>query len=196
MFFPPLVDTTTIGTIEITTFFSRFFDELPRCLVEYIIYATTESVTSLTHSIRRVHNNRIIIQNVYICLKVYEKTSQNLWEVLVLCELVVRFESLDTIIEWWMSWEKWIWFSNHERCHLCIFWFGINYLRHLLEFLESWYHLRFARILCTTEVCTVLAHTREPHNNEHGEEAEYELECYIYTLICEVWETIFFSIFW
>lgn len=194
MFLPLLVDTTTIGTIEVSALSSCFFDQLSCCLIEYIIYTTTESVASLTHSLTRIHNRRIIIQNIYICLMVYEKTSQNLWEVLYLCQLVVFFESLDTIIERWMSRKKWIWFVDHECCHFFVLWFCMDKLGHLLEFTESWYHLCLARVLCATEVCTILTHTWEPHHHEHREESEYELECHIDTLICDIWEAIFFSI--
>ncbi len=59
MFFPLLVYATLIHTIEIPTFFSGFFYELPCVLIEYVIYSTTESVTSLAHRICCRHRDMV-----------------------------------------------------------------------------------------------------------------------------------------
>ena len=59
MFFPLLVYATLIRTIEIPTFFSGFFYELPGVLIEYVIYSTTESVTPLAHRICCRHRDKV-----------------------------------------------------------------------------------------------------------------------------------------
>lgn len=59
MFFPLLVYATLIRTIEIPTFFSGFFYELPCVLIEYVVYSTTESVTPLAHRICCRHRDMV-----------------------------------------------------------------------------------------------------------------------------------------
>ncbi len=51
MIIPLFVYAASIGTIEISALLSGSLHEFPSCLIEYIIYPTTESIASLTHRI-------------------------------------------------------------------------------------------------------------------------------------------------
>ncbi len=93
-----------------------------------------------------------------------------------------------------MSREKWIWFSDHKCSHFCIYWFCMYEFCHFLKFFQTWNHLWFTRILCATEISSILTDTREPHNYEHRKEPKNYLEQHIYTMIGKHRKPIFFSI--
>ena len=111
-----------------------------------------------------------------------------------LCELIIFFERLDTIRQRWMCRKKWIWLSDHKCCHFCIYWFCMDELCHFLKFFETWKHLWFTRILCATEISSILSHAGEPHDHKHCKEPKDYLKQHIYPMISEHGKSIFFSV--
>lgn len=53
------VYSTFIFCIEVSTFFSGFFHVFSCLCIEYVIYPTAEPITSITHSIVRIHKNKV-----------------------------------------------------------------------------------------------------------------------------------------